>query len=434
MNTDSITDHPLKCETSPGPLVPEEWAPKRKSCRMSENVKRSLPSDPTTRSLIRAQLSRRGFLAATGGAAGVALLASCGSDTENAATTFPEDVGGTVRWANWTAYLDQKKVDGQRTYPTLNKFTEATGIEVDYLVDYNDNDEFYGKVQENLKAGNDIGYDIVTPTDWMAGRWIRLGYARELDAANIPNKGNILDSLANVDFDNGRNYSLTWQSGFAGLGWNKDVVKEDLVSLDQLFSSKYKGRVGVLSEMRDTIGIIMMYQGVNINESFTEDQFMNAIDYLKKMISDGVIRQVKGNDYLEDLANGDMVAVIGWSGDIFSENLSGQNYGFAIPESGGTLWSDNFIIASTSANKANSEALINHYYDPAIAAEVAAWVNYICPVKGAREEMEKIDPTLVDSPFIFPDEETLSKVQVFRGLDAEEEFNYSEAFQEAIGN
>jgi spermidine/putrescine transport system substrate-binding protein len=226
---------------------------------------------------------------------------------------------------------------------------------------------------------------------------------------------------------------MTWQSGFAGLGWNKEVVKEDLVSLDQLFSSKYKGRVGVLSEMRDTIGIIMMYQGVNINESFTEDQFMNAIDYLKKMIADGVIRQVKGNDYLEDLANKDMVAVIGWSGDIFSENLSGQNYGFAIPESGGTLWSDNFIIASTSANKANSEALINHYYDPAIAAEVAAWVNYICPVKGAREEMEKIDPTLANSPFIFPDDETLAKVQVFRGLDAEEEFNYSAAFQEAIG-
>ena len=401
---------------------------------MTENVNRSLPSDPTTRSLIRAQMSRRGFLAATGGVAGVALLASCGSDTEEGATTtFPEDVGGTVRWANWTAYLDQKKVDGKRTYPSLDKFTAATGIAVDYLVDYNDNDEFYGKVQENLKAGNDIGYDIVTPTDWMAARWIRLGYARELDAANIPNKVNILDTLANVSFDEGRNYSLTWQSGFAGFCWNKNVIKQEITTIEQLFSPANKGRVVVLSEMRDTMGIILQYQGVDISQPFTEDQFMNAIDYFKKLIADGFIRQVKGNDYLEDMANGDAVAAIGWSGDMFSENLSGQNYGFAIPESGGTLWSDNMLIASTSANKANSEALMNHYYDPAIAAEVAAWVNYICPVKGAQAEMEKIDPSLAESPFIFPDDATLAKVRVFRGLEAEEEFNFSAAFQEAIG-
>jgi spermidine/putrescine transport system substrate-binding protein len=394
---------------------------------------REMPKDPQTRSLINAQISRRGLFAAAGGIGGVALLASCGSDSENVAGSFPEDVGGTVRWANWTAYMDQKKVDGKRTYPSLNKFIEATGIGVDYLVKYNDNDEFYAQVQENLKAGKDIGYDIVTPTDWMTARWIRLGYARELDPANIPNKGNILDTLADISFDPGRNYSMTWQSGFAGFGWNKNLVKEDILTIEQLFSEKYKGRVMVLSEMRDTIGIIMQYQGVDISEQFSEDQFMNAIDFLKQKISDGYIRQVKGNDYLEDMANGDALAVIGWSGDMFSENLSGQNYGFAIPESGGTLWSDNMIIASTSSNKSNSEKLINHYYDPAIAAEVAAWVNYICPVKGAQEEMEKIDPTLAESPFIFPDAQTLSKVKVFRGLSAEEEFNYAAAFQQAIG-
>jgi len=388
---------------------------------------------PEARAIIRAQITRRSLFVGAGAIGAATFLSSCSSDAETGGATSPEDVGGTVRWANWTAYLDQKKVDGKRTYPSLNKFTEATGIEVDYLVDYNDNDEFYGKVQENLKAGNDIGYDIVTPTDWMTARWIRLGYAQKLDAANIPNKSNILDTLANVSFDEGRNYSLTWQSGFGGFGWNKDVVKEDIVSVEQLFSSKYKGRVEVLSEMRDTMGIILQYQGVDISKPFTEDQFMNGIDFLKKMIADGFIRQVKGNDYLEDLANGDAVAVIGWSGDMFSENLSGQNYGFAIPESGGTLWSDNMLIASTSANKSNSEKLMNHYYDPAIAAEVAAWVNYICPVKGAREEMEKIDPELANSPFIFPDDATLSQVSVFRGLSAEEEFNFSAAFQEAIG-
>ena len=400
---------------------------------MDAKRERSLPKDPATRAVIRAQMSRRGFLAATGGVAGVALLASCGADEEAATQTFPEDVGGTVRWANWTAYLDQKKVDGKRTYPSLTQFTDRTGIDVEYLVDYNDNDEFYGKVQENLKAGNDIGYDIVTPTDWMAARWIRQGYAREFDAANMPNKGNILDTLANVSFDPGRNYSMTWQSGFAGFCWNKNIIKSDVTTIEQLFSAENKGRVVVLSEMRDTMGIILQYQGVDISQPFSEDEFMNAIDYFKKMIADGFIRQVKGNDYLEDMANGDAVAAIGWSGDMFSENLSGQNYGFAIPDSGGTLWSDNCLIASTSANKSNSEKLIDHYYDPAVAAEVAAFVNYICPVKGAQVEMEKIDPELAASPFIFPDDETLAKVKVFRGLDAKEEFDFSAAFQEAIG-
>jgi len=388
---------------------------------------------PEAREIIMAQITRRSLLVGAGAIGGAAFLASCSSDSETSGAGSPEDVGGTVRWANWTAYLDAKKVDGKRTYPSLNKFIESTGIDVDYLVKYNDNDEFYALVQENLKAGKDIGYDIVTPTDWMAARWIRLGYAQELDAANIPNKNNILDTLANVSFDPGRNYSLTWQSGFAGFCWNKDVIKNDVVSIEQIFAPANKGRVVVLSEMRDTMGIILQYQGVDISQPFTEDQFMNGIDYFKKLIADGFIRQVKGNDYLEDMANGDAVAAIGWSGDMFSENLDGKNYGFAIPESGGTLWSDNMLVASTSANKANSEALMNHYYDPAIAAEVAAWVNYICPVKGAQAEMEKIDPELANSPFIFPDAETLSKVKVFRGLDAEEEFNFAAAFQEAIG-
>jgi spermidine/putrescine transport system substrate-binding protein len=388
---------------------------------------------PEARGIIRAQMTRRSLLVGAGALGGAAFLASCSSDAETNGVTSPEDVGGTVRWANWTAYLDAKKVDGKRTYPSLNKFIESTGIDVNYLVKYNDNDEFFALVQENLKAGKDIGYDIVTPTDWMAARWIRLGYAQELNAANIPNKSNILDTLADVSFDPGRNYSLTWQSGFAGFCWNKNVIKQDVVSIEQLFSPANKGRVVVLSEMRDTMGIILQYQGVDISKPFTEDQFMNAIDYFKKLISDGFIRQVKGNDYLEDMANGDAVAAIGWSGDMFSENLDGKNYGFAIPESGGTLWSDNMLIASTSANKANSEALMNHYYDPAIAAEVAAWVNYICPVKGAQSEMEKIDPELATNPFIFPDSQTLSKVKVFRGLSAEEEFNFAAAFQEAIG-
>ena len=391
---------------------------------------------PEAKSIINSKLTRRTLFAGVCGLSAATLLASCGADaSKEVASGIAEDVGGTVRWANWSAYLDAKRVNGSRTYPTLEAFISSSGIDVDYLVDVNDNDEFYGKVQGQLKLGKDIGYDIVTLTDWMTDRWIRLGYTQTLDEANMPNKGNILPSLSNVGFDPGRKQSLTWQSGFAGFGWNKELVPGGINSVEQLFDKKNKGRIEVLSEMRDTMGIILQYQGVDITKPFTEDQFMNGIDFLEKQVSDGIIRQVKGNDYLEDMAIGDAIAVIGWSGDIFSLNAEeGDKFEFAIPESGGTLWSDNMMIASTSSNKSNSEKLMDYYYDPKVAAEVAAWVNYICPVVGAQAEMEKIDPELANSNFIFPDEATLSKVSVFRSLNFEEEVKFSEAFQMASGN
>lgn len=387
--------------------------------------KRSL--SPEARSIINSQISRRALIAGAGGIGAAGLLTACGGGGGGSSAE------GTVRWANWTLYLDYDS-DAQ-VYPTLEKFIAESGIDVDYKEDYNDNDEFWGKVQGQLKLGEDIGYDIVAPTDWMAGRWIRMGYAQKFDEANIPNKVNILDALANVNFDPGRKSSLTWQSGFGGFGWNKEKVPGGIKSLDQLFSKANKGKVEVLSELRDTIGIILQYQGVDPSQNFTEDQYMNAVDYLAKMIKDGFIRQVKGNDYKEDLISGDAIAVIGWSGDIFQ--LATENDGkfeFAIPESGGMLWSDNLLIPSTSTNKANAEKVINNYYDPAVAAEVAAYVTYICPVKGAQAEMEKIDPALASSPFIFPTAETLKQVKVFRGLTPAEETSFTTAFQEAAGN
>ncbi len=391
---------------------------------------------PETMALIRAQLTRRRFLAGAGAVGATAVLAACGGASEESGSASESTAPvseGTVRWANWPEYLDYD--EKTQKYPTLETFIAASGINVVYKEEVNDNDEFYGKVQVKLEQGKDIGWDIVTLTDWMAGRWIRLGYAQQFDEGAIPNKENILPGLANVGFDPGRKSSLTWQSGFAGFGWNKEVIPGGIKSLDQLFDKKYKGRIEVLSEMRDTMGIILQYQGVDISQPFTEDQFMTGVEFLEKQVADGIIRQVKGNDYLDDMESGDAVAVIGWSGDIFSlENDNEGKFDFGIPESGGTLWSDNVMIASTSKNKKNAQTVINNYYDPAVAAQVAAWVNYICPVQGAREEMEKIDPALVNSPFIFPDEATLAKVKVFRPLSPEEETKFSEAFAAASGN
>ena len=384
------------------------------------------PLSPEARSIINSKVSRRAVLAGAGAVAGASALAACGSgggSSENA-----------IRWGNWPLYLDVD--DSGKNYPTLQAFIKESGIDVKYLEDYNDNDEFFGKVQAQLKLKKDIGYDLVCPTDWMAGRWIRLGYAQKFDAANIPNKSNIVDTLATPSYDPNRDYSLTWQGIMGGFGWNTTKNPKGIRTLDDLFSPANKGKIVVLSEMRDTIGIILMAQGVNL-QTVTEAQFMNGVDFLAQKIADGWIRGVKGNEYAEDLTSGDATAVIGWSGDMFI--LKSENEGkfdFAIPESGGTISGDNMLIPSTASAeaKANAEKLINYYYEPAVAAEVAAYVNYFCPVKGAQAEMEKIDPDLASSEFIFPTEKTMANLSVFRALTPTEETTWTEAFQKAAGN
>jgi len=386
------------------------------------------PLSQEARSVLNSLVSRRAVLAGAGAVAGAGALAACGSGGNSGAAK------NTVRWGNWPLYLDVD--DSGKKYPTLEAFTKETDIAVKYFEDYNDNDEFFGKVQAQLKLGKDIGYDLVCPTDWMAARWIRLGYTQKFDAANVPNKVNILDTLASPSFDPKRESSLTWQGIMGGFGWNTAKNPKGIRTLDDLFSPANKGKIVVLSEMRDTVGIILRSQGVSL-ATVTEDQFMNAVDFLAKKIADGWIRGVKGNEYAEDLTSGDATAVIGWSGDMFI--LKSENEGkfdFAIPESGGTISGDNMMIPSTvtAEAKANTEKLINYYYEPAVAAEVAAYVNYVCPVKGAQAEMEKIDPKLAASEFIFPSAKTMANLSVFRSLTPTEETTWTEAFQKAAGN
>ena len=393
--------------------------------------------------LAKSALSRRRLLQAAGiGGAAIAATAcgASGSDagtatgaTSSATAADLSDTDKTANWSNWPLYLDINDETGE--YPTLKAFQDANGIAVTYTEDVNDNNEFYAKVRTQLEQGQDIGRDLVVLTDWMAALWIENGYAQKLDKANIPNGKNLIPRLADVAFDKPRDYSLPWQSGFGGLGYNKSALKEALGSdkmttLDQLFDPKLKGRITVLSEMRDTMGCIMAWQGNNPSD-FTDDQFSQAIEELTKQVDSGQIRQVTGNDYIASLESGDVIAVIGWSGDLFA---LGEDFGFEIPESGGMLWTDNMLIPALAAHKKNAEMIMNYYYDPKVAAEVAAYVNYICPVEGAQAEMEKIDPALAASEFIFPSAATLDRTYVFKALTPEQGDKYEREFQTAIGN
>ncbi|MBO3084423.1 ABC transporter substrate-binding protein [Cellulomonas fengjieae] len=403
--------------------------------------RRPVPADPRVRALVaqaanRGAMSRRSFLVGALGTAGVgAVLAACGTGSPSTGASSAQDLSGrekVVRWANWTQYLDQDE-DGT-TYPSLQAFEEQSGIAVTYAEDVDDNDAFYGKVSGQLKNGQDIGYDIVTLTDWMAARMIRQGYTQQLDRSRMPHADNILPNLADVDFDEGRLHSLTWQSGFAGLAWDKEKVPGGLHTLSDLWAPELAGRVEVLSEMRDTIGLIMLDQGVDPSGAWTDDDFHAALEVLREKIDSGHIRQVRGNAYTQDLASGDAIAVIGWSGDITSLNYEADGrFEFALPEAGGTLWSDNLLVPVGSPHRRNAEDLMNYYYDPEVAAQVAAWVNYITPVQGAQEAMLAIDPELAEDPMIFPTEEILAGVRVFRTLTPDEEERYNGEFLTVIG-
>ncbi|MCA0290319.1 MAG: spermidine/putrescine ABC transporter substrate-binding protein [Actinobacteria bacterium] len=405
------------------------------------------PSDPAVRALIRSarasSLSRRSLLSAGAMGAGAAALTACAPPKPPAggvaAVKLPTDVSATekvVNWANWTAYLDMD--DEGKTYPTLEAFIKETGIKATYTEDIDDNDSYVSKVRPQLEAKQDIGKDIITLTDWMANRMIRDQLVQPLELIQMPNAGNLLPPLKEVSFDPGRNYSLTWQSGFAGIGYDKERVGKELKTLDDLFTPELRGKVVVLSEMRDTLGLIMQWQGVDIAGNWGKPEYDKAIEKFNQLVSDGYIRRIKGNSYLNDLKSGNALAGIVWSGDLFilRAETENDNWEFTIPESGGTLWSDNMMVPITSTHRRNAETLMNYYYDPKVAAEVAAWVNYVCPVVGAKQEMEKIDEELAQSPFIFPSEDYLTKnnIQGFRALTAQEDADYSAEWAKVVGN
>ena len=396
---------------------------------------RPLPQDPMIRQLVlqarKSQLSRRNLLQGAGIGAATLTLAACAPG--GAAAPQPaEDVSATdktLTWSNWPAYIDE---DDSGNYPTLVRFQDETGIAVEYKVDVDDNNTYYGTIKDQLELGQDTGADTFCLTEWMVARLIRFGYVQELDAANIPNKKNLAPALLNPDFDPGRTKSLPWQNGFAGIAWNTEEIPAGLESVDELWDPKLKGKVTVLSEMRDTMGLILLSQGVDISSAdWGSDQYAAAIAVLEEHVTSGQIFGIKGNEYMQDFVSGDAIAAIAWSGDITVLNAEAgyEKWKFALPSAGGTLWGDTFVVPMGSPRKANAEALMNYYYEPEVAAEVAAWVNYITPVVGAQEVAASLYPELADNQLIFPNAETLSNAHIFRTLESADDQEFNAEFQ-----
>ncbi|MDX6245733.1 MAG: spermidine/putrescine transport system substrate-binding protein [Frankiales bacterium] len=428
-----------------------------------------LREDPMFRQLLAAQrLSRRGFIRGGASVAGAGALAACGTKgtksgtggvpatsgaagaptsgaagatsggpvatTAAAVPTYPDKsaTDKKVNWSNWPLYIDiAAKGKG---HPTIDAFTKATGIKVTYTEDVNDNDEFFGKVKPQLSSGQDTGRDIITLTDWMAGRLIRLGWVEKLDKTKIPNAANLIASLATPGFDPTRDYSLPWQSGMTGIAYNSKATGGVKVeTIDQLLTDKkLKGKVTALTEMRDTMGLILLSMGKD-PANFTDDDFGAGIDKLQKAVSDGQIRQFTGNDYAPLLGKGTVAACIAWSGDVIQLQSDNKSIQFVTPDTGSMLWADNMMIPQKAQHRANAEQLMNYYYQPDVAAAVADYVNYICPVKGAQEAMVKLDKSAASNPLIFPSAAVLAKTHIFKALTTAQETSYNTMFTKVTG-
>ncbi|NEB94282.1 polyamine ABC transporter substrate-binding protein [Streptomyces bauhiniae] len=413
----------------------DQYEPDRLTPPQLAAVRRSLRSG-------RAALTRRSLLRASAGgvltAGGLGALSACGIPAAGRTPggTSADDRSArekTVNFSNWTEYIDVD--DSGKHHPTLAAFQKKTGISVRYTEDINDNNEFFGKIKPQLAAGQETGRDLIVLTDWLAARLIRLGWVQKLDAANLPHAfANLSPQFRTPDWDPGRAYSYPWQGISTVIAYNKkalDGIEVRSVS-DLLDNPKLKGRVGFLSEMRDSVGMTLLDMGKDPAD-FTDDDYDAAIARLQKGVDKGQIRRFTGNDYTADLAKGDFAACVAWAGDVVQLKADSPDVDFIIPDSGYVTSTDNMLIPNKARHKTNAERLIDFFYEPEQAAALAAYINYVTPVENVKPWLAKIDRDAADNPLIVPDKAMQAKSHAFRSLSQKEETAYEEKFAKLTG-
>ncbi|HET8777250.1 MAG TPA: spermidine/putrescine ABC transporter substrate-binding protein [Candidatus Limnocylindria bacterium] len=405
------------------------------------------------------RLSRRMFLRQTGRGAVIAgsalslpaILAACGigpggsaAPSAGSQAALPSAPAGTLDFANWPAYIDIDEETGD--YPTLAKFTEESGIEVAYTEAINDNEEFFGIIQPDLAAGNPPQYDLIVMTDWMIEKMIRLGYLAELDRSKIPNfDANALDLYKDPWYDPGNVHSMAWQSGITGIGYNPTLTGREITTFDDLLDPEFAGRVGLFSEMRDTMSLALLSLGVEPEEA-TVDQAAQAKDKLLAAAQAGQFRNFYGNDYYDELANGNLAVTVAWSGDVSQMKLyDNPDVEFVVPDTGGMLWIDNMAIPQKAAHPLDAHMMMNFWYDIENAVPLTEYVGYFSPVSGVTErvledaetaeaegDQEWADALRVISATANPTDEVLANVHNYRKLSEEEEAQWNDLFNEVV--
>jgi spermidine/putrescine transport system substrate-binding protein len=402
------------------------------------------------RGLTESRISRRRAMQ-LGGLSAVSLtLAACGvkgakktpntSAVSSAAKSFwdTQTKTGTLDFANWPLYIDVNDKN-KNDHPSIDLFTRQTGIKVKYSEVIQENASFFGKIQPQLAAGQNIGYDIIVITNGTYLDKLRqLGYLQPLDQKLMTNfNANASSLVKDPSYDKGNTYSMAWQSGMTGIGYDPKRVGKDITSWQELLDPKLKGKVGMFADNQDLPNSALLAVGVKPEDS-QEADWHTAADWLKKGRSN--VRKYYEQGYIDALSKGDIWASMAWSGDIFQANANGANLKFAVPQEGAVLWTDNMCIPKGAKHPLDAMTYMDFVYDPKIAAMLAEYINYITPVPGAKAVIQQDaaaakgdDKTylegLVTSPLIFPSTEDYARLHRYRVLTAAEERTWNSIFE-----
>ncbi|GHJ94423.1 polyamine-binding lipoprotein [Streptomyces sp. NE5-10] len=386
-------------------------------------------------------MPRRSVLRGLGAAGATGLLAACGVRPAYVAEDrrAGRDLSGrerSVTFANWPLYIDTDD-DDPRKRPSLDAFRERTGIAVRYTEEINDNDEFFGKIGPALMNGQAVDRDLIVVSDWMAARFVRLGWVQKMDRAAQTNVADHLDpQLRRPVFDPGRLHSVPWQSGITGIAYNRRALGRELRSTRQLWDADLRGRVTLLSGLDESFSLLMQGNGADVTR-WTGDDFDAVCEQVEKLVATKHIRRFTGNDYIKDLASGDVLACQAYSGDVIQLQADNPDIEFVVPEEGGELWAESLMIPNLARHKANAEKLVDYYYEPEVAAELAAWVNYVCPVPAAQNVLADSGDeglaALAEDPLIFPDREMRSRLSIARDITASERKDMARRWNGIVG-
>jgi spermidine/putrescine transport system substrate-binding protein len=383
-------------------------------------------------------LSRRRLLQAAGVAGASAFLATSRAVAQSSAAAAQEAGlanSGLFSMATWIGYMptDESGV----VFPDLDRFTAETGVSIDYRESVEDNEGFFASdLQGPLAAGQPTGWDLIVLTDWMVQRLVSLGWLETMNIGAMTNyPANLEEIYRNQAWNPGEAFSAPYVSGMTGLGFDR-AKTGDLTSLDAFYSDQFKGNVTYQSEMHDTIGLTALYQGVEPG-TLTQEQFDTALAQVQTAVDGGIVRRVTGNSYVEDMSIGDVWLAMAWSGDVSTllipDQTPDQDFQWVLADQGGMIWTDMMAIPKGAANKAQAETFIDWYYRPVNAATIAAYVKYVCPVVGARDEMVAINPELAENPLIFPTEEMRTRLHTFIVLNPDADAVWQQAFAAVIG-
>jgi spermidine/putrescine transport system substrate-binding protein len=365
--------------------------------------------------MTRYRVTRRSFIA--GAIASSIALAGC------AAGERREKVSSSsrLRILSWTDYID---VDEQGAPGTVSRFAESSRLDVDYSDEYPSNTEaFTDLFAPNLGRGRGVGWDLVVPTYWLASRLVTRDWLEPLPLELVPNHVNLEPAFLTMTWDRGARFQMPWQAGLTGIAYNPALTKREVRSLADLFDPAFRGRVGMVTEMRETVALTMALQGADPSRP-TRDAAERALEKLEAAKRDGQIREFTGNEFRDRLSSGDFALCLAWSGDIVQLQRERPDIRFVIPDEGGMQWFDTMVIPRHADNAAGAARWMNFVYDPANAARITAAVQYISPVIGVRDELRKLGgeaAELADSSILFPDDATRQRLYTWGGLPADVE-------------